>query len=118
VRPGNHREAMIGVLQGMRSPKTAAWTLGLVADFPRYQWRYRHEHALRRLYVEAGFVGQELLALGLAYNLGTLVTPAQKDSAYLDLHGLTADRYAPVYTLTMGLSRKHRGDEYDPDAPR
>ena len=47
VRPGDHRDAMAGILQGMWSPRTAAWTLGLVADFPRYQWRYRHEHGLR-----------------------------------------------------------------------
>lgn len=114
VRPGDHREAMVEVLQGMRSPASAAWTLGLVADFPRYQWRYRHEHALRRLWIEAGFVGQELLALGLAYGLGTLVTPAQRDTSYLELHGLSSDRYAPVYTLTMGLSRKQGGDQYDP----
>jgi dipeptidyl aminopeptidase/acylaminoacyl peptidase len=43
---------MVSMLQGMRSP-TAAWTLSLVADFPRYQWRYRNEHRLRQLYLEA-----------------------------------------------------------------
>jgi len=106
VRPGDHRETMIDALQGLRVPATAAWTLGLMADFPRYQWRYRHEYALRKLYVEAGFIAQELLMLGMSYGLETLVTPAQKDTPYLELHGLSGDRYAPVYTLTMGLSRK------------
>jgi len=109
VRPGDHREAMSGILQGMWSPRSAALTLGLVADFPRYQWRYRHEHGLRRLYVESGIIAQELTVVGSAYGLSTLVTPAQKDTSYLDLHGLSNDRYAPVYTLTMGRDRGASG---------
>lgn len=113
VRPGDHRDAMIDVLQGMHSPATAAWTLGLVADFPRYQWRYRHEHGLRRLYLEAGVLGQQLIVLAMAYGLNTLVTPAQKDRAYLALHDLPEDRFAPVYTLTMGLSRGSEGVGFD-----
>jgi SagB-type dehydrogenase family enzyme len=113
VRPGDHRDAMIDVLQGMHSPATAAWTLGLVADFPRYQWRYRHEHGLRRLYLEAGVLAQQLIVLAMSYGLSTLVTPAQKDRAYLELHDLPEDRFAPVYTLTMGLSRGTAGVGFD-----
>lgn len=113
VRLGEHREAMIDVLQGMRSPSTAAWTLGLVADFPRYQWRYRHEHGLRRLYLEAGILAQELLILGMSYGLSTLVTPAQKDRPYLALHGLSEERFSPIYTLTMGVSLGEPGATFD-----
>lgn len=113
VAPGNHRTAMTDVLQGMRSPATAAWTIGLVADFPRYQWRYRHEHGLRRLWFEAGVIGQELTVLGSSYRLGTLVTPAQKDRPYLRLHGLDDRRYAAVYTLTMGLSLGREGVDFN-----
>jgi SagB-type dehydrogenase family enzyme len=113
VRPGDHRDAMIDVLQGMHSPATATWTLGLVADFARYQWRYRSEHGLRRLYLEAGVLGQQLIVLAMSYGLSTLVTPAQKDRAYLDLHALPEDRFAPVYTLTMGLSRGGAGVGFD-----
>jgi len=116
IRPGNHRDTMMDVLQGMRSPATAAWTLGLVADVPRYQWRYRHDHGLRRLYLEAGLLAQELLILGMSYGFSTLVTPAQKDSAYLALHDLPAERFAPVYTLTMGLSRGSAGMMFDDSA--
>jgi nitroreductase len=94
---------------------TAAWTLGMVADFPRYQWRYRHEHGLRRLYMESGVIGQELVVLAMSYGLSTLVTPAQRDRLYLDLHQLSPDRYAPVYTLTMGGSRGSAGTMFDND---
>ncbi|GAA1651824.1 hypothetical protein GCM10009733_056180 [Nonomuraea maheshkhaliensis] len=113
IRPGDHRDAMIDVLQGMHSPATATWTLGLVADFARYQWGYRSEHGLRRLYLEAGVLGQQLIVLAMSYGLSTLVTPAQKDRAYLELHDLPQDRFAPVYTLTMGLSRGGAGVGFD-----
>jgi SagB-type dehydrogenase family enzyme len=115
VRPGDHRTAMAEALQGMRSPLTAAWTLGMVADFPRYQWRYRHEHGLRRLYMESGVIAQELLILATAYGLSTLVTPAQRDRLYMDLHELSPDRYAPVYTLTTGWSRGRAGTTFEND---
>lgn len=113
VRPGDHREVMTEILQGMRSPATAAWTLGLVADFPRYQWRYRHEQGLRRLYLESGMLAQELLILGMSYGLSTIVTPAQKDRLYLELLELPSDRFAPVYTLTMGWSRGRAGEQFE-----
>lgn len=109
VRPGDHRAEMIAVLQGMHSPATAALTIGLIADFPRYQWRYRHEHGLRRLYIESGIIAQELVILGMSYGMSTLVTPAQRDRPYLELLDLPDDRFGPVYTLTMGLSRGAAG---------
>jgi hypothetical protein len=110
IRPGDHRKAMIDVFQGMHSPWTAAWTIGLVADFPRYQWWHRGEHGLRRLYIESGILAQELIILGMSYGVSTMVTPAQKDSPYLALHGLTDERrFAPIYTLTMGPSRGQGG---------
>ncbi len=121
VHPGDHREEMARILQGMWSPRSAAWTLGLVADFPRYQWRYRHEHGLRRLYLESGIIAQELTMVAGAYGLSTLVTPAQQDTPYLELHGLRNDRYAPVYTLTMGRNRGAEGTDFTvgigPDDP-
>lgn len=118
VRPGDHREAMTSVLQGMHSPATAGWTLGLVADCARYQWRHRDERALRRLYLETGVLAQELIILGESYGLSTLVTPAQQDRPFLGLHGFTADRHAPMYTLTMGFNRGAAGIALNaPDEP-
>jgi SagB-type dehydrogenase family enzyme len=105
VRAGDFREEMVDVLQGLASPRSAAITIGLVANADVYQWRYRHEHALRRLYLESGHVAQMLIVLGAGYELKTLVTPAQRDSDFLDLHGYEAIRHMPIYTLTMGRTR-------------
>jgi SagB-type dehydrogenase family enzyme len=109
VHLGDHRLLVCNLLQGQRPPATAGWTLFLIADFPRYQWRYRHEHALRKLYLESGIVAQELVLVGTAYGLATLVTPAQRDQATLDLLHLPNTRFAPVTTLTTGWSRGRRG---------
>lgn len=112
VRRGDHRETMVNLLQGMASPRTAAWTLAMVADFPRYQWRYRHEHGLRRLYLESGIIAQELVVLAESYGLSSLVTPAQKDRGLLDLLDLDRIRYSPIYTVTSGPTKGRRGIDF------
>ncbi|GAA0611934.1 hypothetical protein HPO96_22445 [Kribbella sandramycini] len=105
VQADDLRPRMATILQGMRSPSSAGWTLGLVADFERQQQVRPSESGLRSLYTQSGVIAQDLIVLGSAYDLSTLVTPAQQDSAYLELHGLHPRQYGPIYTLTMGLSR-------------
>jgi SagB-type dehydrogenase family enzyme len=102
VRPGDLRSEMSAILVGMRAPETAAFTLILAADFAQYQWRYRHERALRHLYMSAGRSGQRLLVAAQAYGLGTLPTPATRDAATCDLLRLDPRVSTPLYTLTMG----------------
>jgi SagB-type dehydrogenase family enzyme len=110
VRLGDLRARMAAILIGMRAPETAAWTLVVAADFAQYQWRYRHERALRHLYMGVGRVAQRLIVVGHAFGLGSMCTPAACDLDACDLLGLDPDRQAPVYTLTMGPLR--------PDAER
>ncbi len=102
VRLGDFREQMCRALIGMRAPETAAWTIVVVADFAQYQWRYRHERALRHLYMAAGRVAQRLIVVGESVGLGSLPTPAAADELLCDLLDIDPDRQAPVYTLTMG----------------
>jgi SagB-type dehydrogenase family enzyme len=99
---GDYREAMVEILCGMKSPETASWTIVLTVDFPRYQWRYRHERALRHLYMASGRIAQRVLLVAQAYGLGTLTTPATMDRACCALLALDCEREAPIYTLTMG----------------
>ena len=109
VSLGDHRDRVCALLQGQRPPATAGWTVFLIADFPRYQWRYRHEHALRKLYLETGVLSQEIILVATAYGLATLVTPAQRDQETLDLFQLPNTRFGPMTTLTTGWSRGNRG---------
>ncbi|NIA72316.1 SagB/ThcOx family dehydrogenase [Pelagibius litoralis] len=104
VRPGDFRQEMTRMLIGQTAPLSASWTAVFVADFPRYQWRYRHDRGLRHLYIDAGWVGQELIWAGMQFGLGALPTPATRDSDLCDLLKVDPCRYAPIYTLTFGQS--------------
>jgi SagB-type dehydrogenase family enzyme len=108
VRPGLHRSAMTSIVLGSQAPMSAAFTVSMVADFPEYQWRYRHERGLRKLYVQVGQIGQRMIVLALGYGLGTMMTPATRDTAFLELHRLDAETAAPLYTLTMGFEPQAR----------
>ena len=96
------RAKMKSILIGMKSPETASWTFIITADFAQYQWRYRHERALRHLYMASGRVGQRMITVGSSYRFGTLPTPAMCDLNCCKLLDLDLSRQAPVYTLTMG----------------
>lgn len=104
IQEGDYRERMIEILVGQSPPSTAHWTVILLADYDQYQWRYRHERALRNIYIEAGRICHELIMYGLAYNVGTFMTPAIRDSRLLALLQINDTvRFDPIYTLTMGL---------------
>ena len=105
VRSGDLRGQMCSILVGMRGPESAAFTLVLAADFAQYQWRYRHERALRHLYMSVGRSGQRLLVAALGLGLGTLPTPATRDADTCALLGLDPVTSTPLYTLTMGPCR-------------
>lgn len=107
VRAGDHRHAMRDVFYGSPWPLTAACTLVMVADFEQYQFRYRHERALRNLYIESGHLAQRLLLRADTHGLGTLVTPAVRDGLIEELLGLDPVRQATIYTLTMGPDPRH-----------
>jgi SagB-type dehydrogenase family enzyme len=103
---------LVSWVHGQVPPMTAAWTLVLVADYGRYQWRYRHERALLNLYVDAGRIAQWLIIAARQHGLQTFPTPAFKDSELAQaLHLPEPARAGPLYTLTMGVPRSRpRGD--------
>jgi SagB-type dehydrogenase family enzyme len=110
VRSGDLREWCCDVLMGMAAPRSANFSVFLVADYLQYMWLYRNEYALRKLYMDVGFAGQELLLAAEERDIGTLVTPATKDGKVCELLGLDGVRFAPIYTLTMGAYGARRGD--------
>lgn len=99
---GDLRMEMREILFGMRAPLTAAWTLVFVVDFERYAWRYRHERALRNLYIEAGRIAHETILAGWAMNVGSVPTPATRDRRIEALLQLEEGRQSVVYTVTFG----------------
>jgi len=110
IREGVYSKEMSHNLQNLAAPHTANWTLIFVADFAQYQWRYRHERALRNIYLESGRLGQRLLMAGMIHRLGTLPTPASRDKDVSELLCLDPVRQAPIYTLTMGPYRRSENE--------
>ncbi|GII75865.1 hypothetical protein Sru01_08470 [Sphaerisporangium rufum] len=86
---------------GQRQVDTAAATVFVVADFPRYQWRYRHERGLRNLYFDSARVAQALILVATACGLQTWLTPAVRDSLGERLLRLTPVDQQVLTTVTV-----------------
>ncbi|MET8162459.1 SagB/ThcOx family dehydrogenase [Sphaerisporangium sp. NPDC005289] len=86
---------------GQRQVETAAATVFVVADFPRYQWRYRHERGLRNLYFDSARVGQALILVATACGLQTWLTPAVRDSLGERLFQLAPIDHQVLTTVTV-----------------
>ena len=82
----------------------ALFAFGFVANADVYGWRYRHEHALRRLYLESGYIAEGLAALGAANGLRANLAVPQRDDEFLALHGYDPLCHVAVCTLTMAVA--------------
>lgn len=100
---GNFRSEVCEGLIGHQQALSAACTVFLVVDFPRFQWRYRHERALRNLYVDAGRMAQYLLLVCTAYGVKCHITPAARDSSLARLLDIEVGRRQVFYAITLGL---------------
>lgn len=88
---------------GMPGPRTAAGTVVFVSDFAQVLYRYSHERALRDLYIEAGRLAQRLIVAAGYAGLGTVVTPAVRDTLVNERFALDPAREAVIYTVTFGV---------------
>lgn len=106
VDQGQYRLEMSKNIIEQIAPMTAGFTLCCVVDIEQYLWRYRHERALRHVYMEVGRISQNFIITGSTQNLSTLTTPAMLDKKVSKLLKLNETRQIPLYTLTMGLTPK------------
>ncbi|MFH8487376.1 SagB/ThcOx family dehydrogenase [Streptomyces longisporoflavus] len=96
------RRRMAAILVGQPAPLSAAATVVLVADFERYQWRYRHERALRHLWLDAAHAMGYLLFSATALRKSTHISPAARDSQGNAFLGLSDARHQIMYSLSTG----------------
>ncbi|WP_017688450.1 SagB/ThcOx family dehydrogenase [Paenibacillus sp. PAMC 26794] len=101
IRAGDFRAQMSASLYGLNWPLTAGCSLLYVAEYERYQWRYRHERALRNLFIDAGRAVHYAILCSTAYGKLTSHTPAVKDALAAELLGLDPIREQVLYTLTL-----------------
>ncbi|MGH8350011.1 MAG: SagB/ThcOx family dehydrogenase [Pseudomonas sp.] len=97
----NLRESARAALAGQPDPTNAAVTILLVADFDRYQWRYRHERALRNLYLECGRLMQPLILVATSLGLRTGITPAIRDRLVGALLARDHGNWQALHSLTI-----------------
>jgi SagB-type dehydrogenase family enzyme len=95
------RKRMREVLIGQPAPMSAAATVAIVADFERYQWRYRQERALRQLYIDAGRVMAYLVLSATACGRQTQITPAAHDDRAAEFFGYDRARQQLLYSLNL-----------------
>jgi SagB-type dehydrogenase family enzyme len=100
---GNFRQEMFEILWKQSAPLTANWSIVLVLDFESYQWRYKHERALRNLFIESGRIFQEFIISGHQNSIGSFTTPGINDERLSNLLELDLSEKYPVYTLTQGV---------------
>ncbi|MGW6054801.1 SagB/ThcOx family dehydrogenase [Streptomyces sp. NPDC055189] len=96
------RRRMSEILVGQPAPLSAAATVVLAADFERYQWRYRHERALRHLWLDAAHAMGYLLFSATALRKSTHISPAARDSQGNAFLGLSDARHQIMYSLSTG----------------
>jgi SagB-type dehydrogenase family enzyme len=102
IKPGMFRREVCSGLIGHEQALTASLTAFLTVDFRRFQWRYRHERALRNLYFDSGRMAQYFILVATAYGIKTHITPATVDdelSSLLDTH---QDERQVFHTITLG----------------
>ncbi|KIP53327.1 hypothetical protein SD72_03560 [Leucobacter komagatae] len=88
VAAGDYRGETQAALVGQPAPRTAAVTLFYVSDVYRHQWRYRHERALRGLWIDTGKAVNEMLWTLALRNISPHISPALGDDVALKLLGL------------------------------
>lgn len=106
VQEGHFFSEMSNNIQGMNTPKTAAFTIILVADFENLMKAMPYPRGLRDTYIEAGRLSQKLLISYQQYGVFSLVTPALRDRDVSRLLKLKEQEFAPLYSITFGYPVK------------
>lgn len=92
----------VQALFGQRAPETAGFSVALVLNLLRYAWTYRHERALRSLFLEVGRIGQGLIIAAGRLDMAALPTPAIDDRRMCQLLEVDGRRFYPAYSITIG----------------
>ena len=106
IHKGNFSIEMSNNLQGMKAPRTAVFTIILVADFNRLQKLMPYPRGLRDTFIETGRLAQKIIISYMRFGIYALVTPALSDKTVIQLLKLKEPDYYPLYSLTFGYPLK------------
>ena len=80
----------------------ASYAVFLVAEFERYQWRYRHEAALQHIFINAGQIMNPLILISTNFGHFTHISPAINDKLINNIMGHSEINHQTVYILSAG----------------
>ncbi|HEM3439606.1 SagB/ThcOx family dehydrogenase [Streptococcus suis] len=102
IKEGQFNSILPKMMSNQRFTETANFSIFLVADFEQYQFRYRHERALRNLYIEAGRIMQDFIIYSSLQGLAGVVTPALSDTEITNFLNLDTSKNIVMTSLTLG----------------
>jgi hypothetical protein len=105
VKVGDTRSSLAAACHSQFAPVTAAVSFVFTVNWESYYWRYRHERALRNLYIETGRIVQGLLHAIYGASLGAFITPAIKESLVAADLEIDCKRECPLYVVSVGWPR-------------
>jgi hypothetical protein len=106
IHDGIFSDDMSAIIQGMNTPKTANFSIILVAHFDALMKLMPYPKGLRDVYIESGRLAQKLIISYAQYGIFCLVTPALCDSRISNLLKIKEPEFAPLYSLTFGYPLK------------
>lgn len=80
----------------------AAAAIVLIARLDRYRWRYRHDRALRNVYVEAGRLGQSIALIAAGLQVDTWFSAPLEARAVQSMLGRTSFDDSVMYGVLLG----------------
>jgi nitroreductase len=103
LKRGEFRSTMRTVIVGQPATMTAVVSVLYVSDVCRHWWRYRHERALRGLWIDTAKVANELLWSLAARGIVPHMTPAINDAVANELLNLGSGlEHEVVYAISFG----------------
>lgn len=105
IREGNFRNKMNDCLWNQQAPLSACYSIVMSIDFDQYQYRYKHERALRNLFIEVGRISQYVVIEAEKFNVKSLTTPAMNDIDISNMLNINPLLNYPIYSITQGYAK-------------
>lgn len=102
LKKGNFSNQIFEYTSRQSNVFNAVCTFFFTLDFERVQRIYKHDKALRNMFIESGRIAQELILSFENVNLKCLPTPALEDGNICEFLEIDKSTNYPMYSLTFG----------------
>jgi SagB-type dehydrogenase family enzyme len=103
IRSGDFRSKVSALCANQTWVENASVLFIMTAALDRSMWKYRHSHAYRVLYLDAGHLGQTFHLVCTHLGLAPFITAALSDSAIETLLKIDGIKEVPIYVGAAGI---------------